>query len=103
MLGYNLALAAPEVLPESSDFTMLGQHCTIIDGTHNRGIKVSQLQLLQSFLKGETLSSAGWLPWMDRAPPQYSATAGQRLNASTINLYQLADWVISACADWDIG
>ena len=31
----------------------------------------------------------GVMQWVDRAPPEYSATSGQALNVHAINLYQV--------------
>ena len=43
-VGYDAALAAPLLKPEDIDFAALGTQHTKIDGAHNRGITLSQLQ-----------------------------------------------------------
>jgi len=79
--------------PQSLDFSPLGKACTSIVGAENRGITLSQLHRLRDFLLGQA-NAAKWLPWIDLTPPQYSCTSGLRLNARTINLYQVDTWII---------
>ena len=84
-------LAPTQAVPEPSDidFTPLGTECTPIEGAQNRAIKLPQLIRLRDFLMSHASPDDGVMQWVDRAPPQYSATSGQALNVHTINLYQV--------------
>ena len=93
--------------PNLLDFSPLGV-CTPIAGAHRRGISFIQLLKLRHFIESHAAKASkikawresrsdkdcyhsqwGTLPWADRAPPEYSATSGQPLNTTTINLYQV--------------
>ena len=71
------------------DFTMLGAECNPIEGAHNRAITLRQLRRLRDFILSHVEDADGTLPWIDMSPPEYSQTSGQKLNAHTINLYQV--------------
>ena len=84
-------LAPTQAVPEPSDidFTPLGTECTPIEGAQNRAMFLQQLQRLRNFLLSHANPEDGGMQWVDRAPPQYSATSGQALNVHAINLYQV--------------
>ena len=69
----------------------MGTQCCCIEGAQNRAMSVRQLQRLQSFIESYSADD-GQLPWRDRFSG--SPTFQQALHISTINLYQLNDWVI---------
>ena len=78
-----------EQLRSQMDFTPLGTERTPIEGAQNRAITLPQLIRLRDFLKSHADPDDGMMQWVDRAPPQYSATSGQALNVHAINLYQV--------------
>ena len=80
---------AQEQLRSQMDFNLLGTERTRIEGAQNRAIKLPQLIRLRDFLKSHANPDDGVMQWVDRAPPQYSATSGQALNVHAINLYQV--------------
>ena len=71
------------------DFSFLGTECTPIEGAQNRAMTLKQLRRLREFLLKHANPESGAMEWVDRAPPQHSATSGQALNVHTINLYQV--------------
>ena len=76
--------------PEELGFSLLGTECSRIEGAENRGISIEQLLRLYEFLESHS-NGGGWLNgWTDRAPREYSATSGLRLNSKSINLYQVS-------------
>ena len=75
--------------PSQIDFTPLGTERTPIEGAQNRAIKLPQLIRLRDFLMSHANPDNGVMQWVDRAPPQYSATSSQALNVHAINLYQV--------------
>lgn len=81
--------SAQEQLRSQMDFTPLGKECTPIEGAQNRAITLPQLIRLRDFLMSHANPDDGVMQWVDRAPPQYSATSGQALNVGAINLYQV--------------
>ena len=75
--------------PSQIDFSPLGTERTPIEGAQHRAIKLPQLIRLRDFLMSHASPDDGVMQWVDRAPPQYSATSGQALNVHAINLYQV--------------
>ena len=95
--------------PSCLDFSPLGT-CTRIAAAEHRAISFRQLLKVRAFVEAHAVHAdkiATWraasgrhqkpsypdswaeLAWTDLAPPEYSPTAGQTLNAKRINLYQV--------------
>ena len=71
---------------------------TPIPGAHNRGISLRQLRQVIEYIESKVVTTTdgdekdGNLPWTDA--DEHSPTYGQRLQLSTINLYQVVEWVV---------
>lgn len=71
---------------------------TPIPGAQNRAISLRQLRQVIEYIEskvipaGDERGGSGILPWIDT--DEQSPSYGQRLHLSTINFYQVLEWVI---------
>ena len=74
--------------PDELDFSSISTKCTRVEGAHNRGITVAQLQQVREFILLHS-DEHGKMSWIDLAPPQHSPTSGQQMSKDSLNLYQV--------------
>eukprot|EP00658_Telonema_sp_P-2_P040676 TRINITY_DN29086_c0_g1_i2.p1 TRINITY_DN29086_c0_g1~~TRINITY_DN29086_c0_g1_i2.p1 ORF type:complete len:343 (+),score=85.99 TRINITY_DN29086_c0_g1_i2:185-1213(+) len=80
----------PGYNPRALDFSFLGTAGTRIHGAENRAITLEQLFRVKAFILSHA-DRQGLLPWLDLSPIKYNVG---RLLTTSINMYQLNDWMI---------